>query len=506
MQDSVFITSKLSELMEKADLNKIPYFSNQNYAVITDEEPEGGFYILKKDTRKSILQMLDERENYQIPEEAAVRARNGYARLFRDAEAYTAFSGNDSYEKMLRCFTDASFSGIVLCGLHIRIVNAAAFANPKLVEKAVFEAPLLAVEQVCFDGETADVSGSEFYGRVEGKAALSFEDEGQASGCSIDCVSAFVRQSEVLYADIRCRMMLGRLFSAETAMEEVSLCGVYQQMAGAVSGIRTYAFTNGSGAGAFLKESCLEYLSLEQITAKLETEQDKWHLQMDCSGRMYFSRQPGGCDLFSYGRERNEEYDCGLKYSGLILHWELLQKGSKMEMDVANLVFSEEGCRARNGSFAAQTAHGRIGFCSWQDGFQPENQQYRRILTPFPQKRLGDEWYGMTVEFPLFQSVGLKLLFAFDHQKLYIGGKMEENGGSSFFVILTDSPFRIQAKSIVLDVGKEQGSICYGLIFKGLKASVFGMSMPNGSCNVMFGRNAQGNNSWYAVYGNRKEE
>lgn len=193
MQEAVFITTKLSVLTKKADLSAVPDIFNPNYAIALDEEMEGSFYILKKDTGKSVLKMLDEREYYQIGEAAAVRVRNGYARLLRDVELCEAYRGNDAYRKMLQCFTEDDFSGIILCGMQVNIVNASAFASPQMVQGVVFEAPVLTVTGVRFDGGRVDVSACELYGRVEGRTNLSFEDKEQMARCLIERVTALVK-------------------------------------------------------------------------------------------------------------------------------------------------------------------------------------------------------------------------------------------------------------------------------------------------------------------------
>ena len=504
---SVWITTELSRLEEKVDVSAIPGITNQNYMVNIDPKDSArGLFVFKADDTCSILEMLDMAEQYLLDEDAIIQTRNYYWQLQREAQMLAMNSKNEAYAQMLNCFTERTFTGIVLCGLGITVKNGEAFAPRPLVQKAVFRAPLLLVTGVRLDGDRADVSGGELYGRIAGVLERQFYDEAQTFRFVLEEIDILVRREEILFSDLRCKLCINRLFSSTAYMDEMPLCGIYQQLSGVVSGSRAYALASNAGTVIALCGGCIQSLSLDGMVSRMDMEGQELRIQLECSGKLYFSVLPGAYDLFSYGQDADDVVDHGLRYTGLVLRLKLVEEASAMEMDVTKLALTEEGCCARAGSFAEQMAHAQIGFCSWQNGISPEKLRYVRILTPFPQKRLGDEWYGMTMKIPLFRGITMELLIAFDGDKLYLGGRMGENGGSSFLMIPTGSPFRVQTGSIVLDVREEESGRRYGLIFKGLKLLMFGLTMPEGNCNLMLSQDAQGNSSWYAVYGNRKEE
>lgn len=503
---SVWITTELSRFKELVDVSAIPGIDNQNYMVNIDEKDSArGLFVLKEDADKSILEMLDMAEQYGLSEDAVVQTRNYYGQLQREAQELAAVSGNEAYLQLMRCFTERTFTGLLLCGLGITIKNGEELAPKTLLQKTVFRAPVLAATGVDFTGDHADVSRCELEGRLVGTLEKVFCDKAYTFCFVLDGIDTLVRQEKILFSDIRCKLRINRLFASSAYMGEVELCGIYQQMAGVVSGSRAYVFVGGNQTVITLDSGCIRSLSLGSMVSKLGMEAQELFLQLTCAGKMYFSILPGGCDLFGYGQSTDDAADHGIRYTGLSFRFKLAEEAA-MEVDVTKLAFIEEGCQPRAGSFAAQIAHEKVSFCSWQDGISPEKLKYVRILTPFPQKRLGEEWYGMTMKIPLFRGTMLDMLVAFDGDKLYVGGRMGESGGSSFLVIPTGSPFRVQTGAIVLDVKEEETGRRYGLIFKGLKLSLFGFTMPEGSCNLMLSRDAEGNSSWYAVYGSRKEE
>ena len=496
--NNICITTSLQTIQNLVDLSAIPNISN-SYYTIKLEDLGKGLFAFKRAVDKNLLEYLNNPTEHGISETDAAYARAWYMNLQKNGEVPA---------NLLSCFTDKSFTGLILCGLPVTVHKPEHFGFPMIVNKSTYTTLLMQVTDIVFTSDKIDVSNAKLYGWINGETKDSYyEDSEKTFHFQINQTQSLVNELDTLYSSITCEFQLNQLFSSSTTMiSAIQLIGIYQHLSGATSSNSNYSFPDTETFAINLISGYINTIIIEHIITEMRTIGSDISLTMHCSGLLKFSLQSGDYDLFSYGDEKDEiSSQGGLLFQNLQLRLTLKQNqaNSSMIPDYRNISFTEKGSTARKNSFASQFKHECPGFVSYQNGITPEQMKYTRILTPFPQKRLGSTWYALTMKIKIFGNLEMELLFAFDDSKLFVGNRMGNNGSSTFYNISTNSPFKIQMKSMMLQVKEANDHKQYGLLFKGVQASLFGLTIPEGNCNLFMSEDSKGESAWYAVYGNR---
>jgi hypothetical protein len=230
-------------------------------------------------------------------------------------------------------------------------------------------------------------------------------------------------------------------------------------------------------------------------------------MDLNCTGRLFFRRISDGFDAFGYGyREVGTDeadyvsstlHEGYIKYQGLHLELTLAEDQSSIAVFYRDIRLTEQREFLLSDAVYAQLPHEPLEFLCHETGTTPEALGFHQIDTPVHQEKLWSNavWYGLLMPITLFHAVTIQVLFVFSDKTCFSAyGKMKFGKNSTG--INVSSLMKLEAKDIMLYQEKGQ---TVRLMLKGLKLSLFGLKLPEGSVNAALLPDADGQMCWYCV-------
>ena len=169
-----------------------------------------------------------------------------------------------------------------------------------------------------------------------------------------------------------------------------------------------------------------------------------------------------------------------------------------MTVNYKNIRLTEQSELLLEDAIYAQLPHEPLEFICHQSASQLEKLGYHQIDVPVRQEKLSTdaEWYGILMPVILFHGVIIQVVFVFSNKTGFSAyGKTvfgKNNAGIS-----VSSLMELEAKDILLY--REPGQ-AVRLMLKGLKVSLFGWKLPEGSVNVALLPDEKGQMCWFCLY------
>lgn len=526
MLDILLVTRSLDALKRYLDPAGIPALVRNASFSFDYSEDQGGnaprIYLLKSKRTTSIARALDHPESVEgnAADIAAARTFLVNELLFAGERAK---EGNRSFDEALSCLSDASFTGLVIANVGAAPLKGDALGPASLVQTFSFSAPLVRLSNIDFSSAAPDPTRAHCTGYVVGvpTAGTMRVTDADEAGFTLDparMTAQFVDDATV-DPQFTCYVRLRRLFSlAPSAPTPLVLVGSYAATASsAARGLEAYRFRLGGSAVLAFDHRCLLSATIAQAASSFSLENGTPHLRLSCSGSLSFAVASESFDPWSFGPAdehagmqaglRASEAlsgESGLAFSGLDIVLDLPPAKPALDAQYRSLTLDERRSAPRPNSFAACVPHQDLWFLCDQDGGTPEELGYRAISSPLASSAAivaGEPWYGIVFSVDLLAGSSAAFLFAFTAEdRPSCAVRLEGIAGAAGALVPATSLFGLRFREIALNVDTSgEREAVYHVVMRGLKASVLGLQLPEGACDVALVAK-QGAAGWYAAY------
>lgn len=459
----------------------LPGISNENFALDTGSQGEQSLFLRKKEKGTSLLALIEE----EAKQEAAVWARQVlefYENEQKRAKLARKGTGVDNILSLLDCFTDAGFVGAFFFHIPVQVKQVQNFGAPYFTKNVRFEAAFVRVD-----------------GQVEHGAEGSCTLKGQILGTQQSSqqpinIEAFFSGGRLIQVTGDCQILPLGLFGEQSVRwEPFKLHGTY------VGGC--YQFVLQQEVNYRMHGSFLRSVSIEAAAVSMNQDGKGITLMISCGGRLRFEKLSESFDPFGYGPDSIEE-DGFISYDNLIINI-CLGESPEMSYYYREMVLREEGARLRKESLWQEFPHRTPEFISWQNGKTPADLGFHGIQAPAKQQTLGTEWYGLVFPLTICGGVSLKLLFAFTGRNFFAGSNLTGNGSSAGLTFALNELWNVRCSTVaLLSCENPKGKKTVLLYLKGIRVSLFGLTVPPDSCSIVLLAKGSGKRlGWYAVYG-----
>ncbi len=480
---------------------------NEVFKILWEQPVCNSLYLMKWKTGMSFLESLEQEGACETSEKLKSSFREWYVNQKTYAKELSDRTRNGYYHNLLTCLEDKDFTGIIMCNMDISIKREE-YAGPlQLVRLFSYQIPFLKLENVVFSEKIGDVSNACLYGFMTSKEKERnrYVDGTEKFQMQIKQLGAGLENSGFKNPFLTAELALYHLFGREAQTESsLQMYGMYNRVESAVGGLYTYRFTVENSTELYFTEGILEKVTIEQAVVGCEIKNGRLYLDLNCTGRMIFRNVSEGFDAFGYGYRiwKNEQeikiLDGWLKYQGMHLELVLAEKESAIKIKYQDIRLTEQKELLMKDAVYAQLPHEPLEFFCHQSFARPEDGGFCQIDTPVKQEALPKEavWYGLVMPVSLFHGIILQIMFVFSDKTSFSAyGKLifGKNGSD----ISISSLMSLEVKSILLYQEKGQP---VRLMLKGLKVSLFGLKLPEGSVNAALLPDEKGQMCWYGIY------
>lgn len=487
------VTCKLEQLKTWVDPGEIPGLSNENFSL--DYETDDALYIVKPEVGYSIMNSLFEPQQCEAEEEAVEKLRRLAVHEALQAKCYAQENANPVYQNLLSCLEDSNFTGIILCNLNVRLNSPELLGPGIFVRQFSYRIPFLKIENAEFFAHHAEVKNGVVKGWLESsESAYTWRE--QEFSLTVRNIFAFLDGEQIVNPGIRMELSLYTLFGMEAyAKESLFFQGLYTRISSGSGEVDAYHLLMVSAGILEFQDSWLCRVRLEKAETGLIENGDRMSFQVSLEGKLFF-RDPasGFCPV-----------DC-MRFRHLRIELELTEQiGTRMD-HYRNIRFPMRQDFLGEKSVLGQLPYHSIQLVSWEDGEWPESLGFSRMQVPISQslwkKAKGTRWFGVVAGIEFFHGISLDVLFAFSGQEpFYAGARFGMGTGGRELPI--SSLLSLSASEAAI-LQEEGGSV--RLILKGIKASLLGIRIPEGSLNLAIIPHKEKECSWYCVYGKGEKE
>lgn len=531
MEVTLFVTRSLSDLkayLDPADVVRLKnnaLFSFDYAETPTSRTPR--LYVLKSGHATSISTAL-ETTGAITGTDADIAALRTFFVKETTFAAERAKEGDTSFEQALTCFSSAIYTGLLILCAGIMPLNPTLLGPSSLVGAFTFLAPLVNIAPIDFSKALPDPIQAHVSGYVigtPGKDAPVVTDAALANFTleTVRLAAAYV-DDDVTLALLTCRVALRHLFSLPVYTgTPFVLVGAYTAMAStsaSAAGIEAYRFRVVNTVRLAFANRCLRSVTIERATSTFTLESGIAHLRLSCAGSLAFAALNESFDPLSFGLDTSSQQNknettvarCrstssaqanGLAFTGLDLVLTLPPETPALDANYRSLVLDEHASIPRASSFATHVPHQDLWFLSDQDGGTPEELGFRSMATPaigaVPVSK-GAHWYGLVFAVELVAGSNAEFLFAFQPDGVpYCGVRLAGAVGAMKAMLPATSLFGLRFRELSVGTFSQNGDLTYRIILRGLKATVLGMQLPEGACDIVLVARG-GVLGWYAVY------
>lgn len=482
------------ELKRRLMSAQLPCMQTAAFTLLWEQPAPDSLYIIKQDRGLSVLESLEGKDACQASEAVKGKLRQFAVNQQAEAAQFYNDTGNNVWQEFLCCLEDGDFVGLIFCNLSVSSITNEWLGPENLVRRFSYEVPFIKIEQVIFDDERIDGSQGILRGWLSSCGdGILCSDGDESFSIRLKSVVSEIGKDGFYNPVLRAELALHRLMGSQVhAAGGLNFYGIYTRVMSAAGSLCTYRFAM-TGENTFHFEmGSLRILSVEQAAVGFEQTGDKISLDLNCTGYMQFAALENGFDPFG-GK---------FKYQGLHLklELELSQSGGSgvLKENYRNICVTERKELLRDKAVFGQIPHGQLQFLSWQDGDTPEKLGFKQIEAPVQQSKLqaGAKWIGLVMPVELFHGISLQILFAFaERAPFFAGGKLCFGKGGTGIPV--SSLMQLQVTEVMF-YREQNGAV--RLMLKGLKMSLFGLKLPEGSVNVALLPGEGGKLAWFCVY------
>lgn len=490
------VTYDLAQLKTWLDPEQLPDIHNENFTL--DYEAEGALYIVKPIEGISILDSLSDPQKCEAEEKAVRRLRDLAVNEKAAARSYSESFGNPTYQTLLSCLEDADFTGIILCNLSATVSRPEQLGPGPLVRLFTYQVPFLKIDHVVFTGHHAQVQNSAMRGWLSSQDPfLTWEKEGDFS-LSVWEIFALLDGKQLVNPGLVLELSLYTLFGmAAHTRESLRFYGLYARTSTGAGALDAYhLFMISTGIMEF-QGSWLLRAEFDEAETSFTEDAGGMSLNLSLEGKLFFGEAAPGFAPF----------DC-LRFRHLQIELQISPQTQRRTDRCRNIRLPLRQDFLGEKTVLKQLSCQSLSFVSWQDGAWPENLGFSRIQIPTVQKpwEKGEQaaWFGVAAGVPFLHGINLELLFVFSGQEpFYAGARIRTGTGGRDLALSSLLGLSVSDASLLQT---EKGEV--RLLLKGVKASLLGLRVPEGSLNLALLPHGEKECGWYCVYdrGSKKEE